>query len=264
MSGAVMNYDFGPKRHWRRWVWNRIVERLSVPPREAVCLYLPGSTDFDRPIALSKGFRPENLIGIEKVEEALLEMRSRGVLAARGNFEDCVFASAKNRRIDVVFGDFCSGLMRNLPRVAFVWNLHPNMKDAVFAFNLMRGRDAASNAYRERFVEFAGKHRGKVVFLGLVSELVRHEQRLDSTFQFDDELFSLVSEHSAPDFNSYKSTSGQVFDSTVWRGLLAGTHGDAMWDSVDIDRIYKGSAALVSAGKSMAPIWAHRTRRISA
>jgi hypothetical protein len=52
-NGSSFNYDFGAKRNWRRWAWNRIAERVA-DKSNALCLYLPSSNDEDRPIAISR------------------------------------------------------------------------------------------------------------------------------------------------------------------------------------------------------------------
>jgi hypothetical protein len=77
-----MNYKFGTKANWRRWQWNRIVERLAVPVRDAVVVYLAGPEDLDRPVALSKGFRPDNLIAVDRDGDVVKQLRMNGTLSS--------------------------------------------------------------------------------------------------------------------------------------------------------------------------------------
>ena len=39
------SYKFGNKNNWRRWQWNKIMERLNKPPKDAVVVYLIGPCD---------------------------------------------------------------------------------------------------------------------------------------------------------------------------------------------------------------------------
>ena len=42
------NYKFGRKNNWRRWAWNKAKDRLSVPVKDAVVLYLPSKQNIDQ------------------------------------------------------------------------------------------------------------------------------------------------------------------------------------------------------------------------
>ncbi len=165
MSGAVMNYDFGPKRHWRRWVWNRIAEKVDA--KHSLCVYLAGANDYDRPVAIAKGFRGGNLVAVERDAVTRDLLRERGVLTIDADFISAVDAAALGRRVDVVLADLCCGLRWEAIEAALRWFCLPNLRNATFAFNLMRGRDPETNEMRASITHlFPAKreiHRGKLL-----------------------------------------------------------------------------------------------------
>lgn len=65
MNTGIENYNFDEKNKWRIWNWNRIRERLTCKPRDALVLYLAGPQDLDRAVAMRKGFDPLNMIAVE-------------------------------------------------------------------------------------------------------------------------------------------------------------------------------------------------------
>jgi len=136
MSGAVMNYDFGPKRNWRRWVWNRIAERVENT-RTSTVLYLAGAQDFDRAVALRHGFAPNNLIAAERHAPTLGNLRSSGVLAVDGEFKDVLNSLIASRPVHVVYGDFCNGLTLDLVHSTVNWIGEPKLRKSAFAFNML-------------------------------------------------------------------------------------------------------------------------------
>lgn len=148
MSGENFDYKFGNKNNWRRWVWNRIVERLAVPPAEAVVLYLAGQQDLDREIAIQRGFKGHNLIAVERDELVAAQLRKKGVLTIQGEFGDVLQFWPLGHEIHVVFGDFCSDMTLKLWTAITLTAFLAYTKNAVLAFNFQRGRDQTAAAHR--------------------------------------------------------------------------------------------------------------------
>lgn len=289
VGGAAMNYDFGQKRHWRKWVWNRISERVQIPKRDALVLYLAGANDFDRPVALSKGFVGNNLIAVEKNPVVLEGLRGKGVLAVDANFADVVDSQHNRRKLDVIFGDFCCGLDAHLShRIAF-WTGGSNTHDAVFAFNLLRGRDPASKALRETaqrlFVHELGedfKHRGKLLAIQVAQRLafaiMVHKHKAMASGTTDWNLMwhaeaKAVYQQMNPASSTYMSDSGQVMDSIVFTGPVRAMKPN--WSqkenqqraaALEEARTKMGvrDGAVKKASQSMAAVMAHRTMRAAA
>lgn len=222
MSGATFPYKYGDKNNWRRWMWNRIVERL--PNRhKAVCVYLAGEQNLDQGVALSKGFKPWNLIAVERDVVALETIRGGGALAVGGDFFDAVDAIAKKHRIDVVFGDLTCGFERHMISRISNFMCHPNMNETVFAFNLLRGRDPSTNDLRDMSADFvlaaAGdvKHRGAHVLIHAYA----HMGGLTGDTEIPVVLEQLR-KNTLFDLSSYASDAGtQTFDSVVLRNPLS-------------------------------------------
>lgn len=291
MSGAAMNYDFGHKRHWRRWVWNRIAERVENR-RDALCIYLPGSSDFDRPLAISRGFRDVNLIGVERNPDSLRTLRKSGALTINADFIETVTATIISKRmIGVIYGDLCCGLTRKLLSHIIVWlAATDSTKNCVFAFNLMRGRDAESNAIRGALndggplvqnseLEISEKHRGVALFSQAVFMMVHlstyhrpgiSAEDCEAELEAQPELMALINkrfmamvENSKLDAESYRSDSGQVFDTVVFRHPLHSkldgfsTQSSRLTDALRVDP-FSGKAS-----RRLAAVMAHRTMRMN-
>lgn len=267
MSGSTLNYGFGTKNNWRRWVWNRVAERV-YSPRDSICVYLPSQHDLDRPIALAKGFRPLNLIGVERDNRTLKLARSAGSLVAEGDFFDCVEAVSKSRRVDVVLADLCCGFTPAIAQRFSNMLIAPGLNRCVFAVNLLRGRDPQSNDHRalltKHFPEI-GKHRAKMFLVWCISNLVVYARGADTAACIRD-INRAMSRASIAEF-SYRSTSGQIFDSAVLRNPfemvdLKFNEFKSSWMRHQADYCARTSSPEKdAAARSVAAVMAHRTRR---
>jgi hypothetical protein len=235
---------------------------------------LPSAEDHDRSIAVKKGFRSVNLIGVERNQKALIAARDRGSLTVSGDFFDAVEIIARSREVSVVFGDFCCGLDGELPlRLAELFHI-PGLHRAVFALNLMRGRDPSSSSYRGHADKFCledalKKHRALIAATAACRTVARSigSQDADKVLARYKLLLDQLG-YADECLNSYKSTSGQVFDSMVfrnpmssfWKSDVSGLN--KVWDSRHQakrnDRRYGNTA------RSAAAVMAHRTMRLSA
>lgn len=160
MSGADKEYKFGAKNNWRRAVWNSIKAGLVTPVRDATVLYLAGPGDYDREIAVSKGFNPNNLISVERNKKVLSRLRDRGVLTVHGDFIEAAKAWPITKPFDVVFGDFCGDVSKDMLAGIKALTLMQQTARAVFAFNFQRGRDSSMAEARALA---ATKHRGELL-----------------------------------------------------------------------------------------------------
>jgi hypothetical protein len=265
MSGAAKDYDFGRKNGWRRWAWNRIAERLPVPAREAVVLYLAAPSDLDRIEAVRRGVRPDNLIAIERDKSALQSLRRRGVLCIDGELVD-VLNSWTRLEVHAVVADMCGGLdIRFAHGFANWFNYRDPFKPAVWAMNFLRGRDASSSNVRETLRDprdenpFA-KHRG-MLMLHAAWEQFQVAQGLRSAdgLCHDQEVSMRVADwfmrETRPAFNSY--ASGRLrFDSVVLGPAYLRVPANQAHDDAAERKRTAGSAA-----KRIAAVLAHRTRR---
>jgi hypothetical protein len=153
MTTGLDDYRNGRKNNWRGWQWNRIVERLSVPVEDATVLYLCGPDDVDREKALARGFRNENLIAVDVVEEYIGRIRSTGGLGIRHNLHDLLWAWPQDWPLHVVIADYCAGITRETSRLKNILALGPAISQpgvtTVVCANFQRGRDAWSNPIRD-------------------------------------------------------------------------------------------------------------------
>lgn len=275
-KGHIKNYDFGPKRHWRRWMWNRIVERLAVPPRDAVVLYLAGANDFDRPVALAHGFRPENLIAVEHNRGVAFGLRKNKTLTTNSSFGEASLAVLLGREVHVLLGDFCGDCTNEV--VGQFWGalcLLPNAKRAVVAVNFMRGRGILTDSEKvlASMIKDAisdrkesDKHRGWRFFLWLATKdlMVRVEKNLIDGFGSYVALnhSSQMTKEARPAFSTYKS--GRIaFDSCVLRNPFRHSQIDpAIFEHVELpDDLEQTLQRLPSLQRSVAAVFAHRTMR---
>lgn len=285
MSGEAMNYKFGQKNHWRRTIWNAISDRLQVPAKDAVVLYLGGKTDLDRQIALSKGFRPENMLFIDRSKKVVDGQRGAGHLAIAADFFQAVHSLPRSLEASVVFGDFCSGMSPDtLDKVCgSLWL--KNTHAAVFAFNFLRGRDPSwcqwSNAARDLWGSPSGgtKHRGRqlIDWVLLTLTLQTHPW-----FEYDDrndgwgfsskaprqfktgQLGEVIGRYvkpitqvMRPQIFDYRSVSRQTFDSVVFVNpvkLYAAKLLADVWRDPPVD-VAPGTRSRLAA------VAAHRTMR---
>ena len=265
-----MDYKFGQKNQWRRWIWNRIEERLTVPKKDALVVYLPGHQDLDRSEALRRGFSEHNLIGVERSKKELKNIRKRGVLCIEGDFMEAVEQIARNRKIDIVFGDFMGGLTITNAGWINRFMTTPNMINTVFAFNLLRGRDKESDWFKRYYKlvveDDAPKHRGKLLFLitlrlahvhfanELKKECDKHGLLIKDVIKT---LCSGVEksdiENAMAICESYKS-GVQIFDSVVFKNPVQ------FWP---LHPVIEGEQPHLDIAGNVAAIMAHRTMRIT-
>lgn len=285
-----MDYKFGNKNQWRRTWWNRITERLSVKPAEAVVLYLAGTQDLDRAEALRRGFKDYNLIAIERQTSTVRALRDSGSLCIEGDLIDIINAFDPGREAHVIIGDMTCGLELRLVHAVRPWiNERSSFRRAVFAFNMLRGRDPSGNPIRNIWdsnpdsekvmrlaatlgVEWFLKHRGRYLFqtmfeqflfaqgiretgpdgMGRVPEARRPEAEKAMNFWMT---------AAGPYFTNYRSAA-QTFDGVVLRNpyqfLPDNPKRDERIESEKLRSEYSGPIR-----RKIAAVMAHRTMRMN-
>jgi hypothetical protein len=143
-----VDYKNGQKNNWRQSLWNAVIDRLYVPPRDALVLYLAGESDHDRATAVRKGFKPANLIAVDRSFEKIRILRRKGVTAIQGDIFEVAAASSKP--IHFLHVDLCRDLSEDdAGRIAYMIR-EPVFSQCVFAFNFQRGRRRFAAQARER------------------------------------------------------------------------------------------------------------------
>lgn len=179
----AVNYKNGAKNQWRRTVWNLI--RVHAKP--GVILYLPGSTDLDRDEALRRGFKPADLIAIERDPEVARSLRERGVTTIRGSLNDVLESWPPHVPIAALLADLQCGFDPWVERLAEICAQHPAMAEAVVVANLQRGRDAYAKTFSALTADnqdlvggegAADKSRGKTFALVVVASVPVDEMRV--------------------------------------------------------------------------------------
>jgi len=292
-AGATMEYRYGNKNNWRRRVWNAVRE-VTDNPRDSLVLFLAGREAADVAVAAAKGFRPVNMIAVERDPETLRHLRANGQLTIDGDLTGAMAAWPNTRPVSVVIADFCCGLS---PVLAFelvtAWMTQPFYR-ATMVVNFLRGRDAASNEIRQGCIEWLSDLRrrldeleddmldlhdgGAPIPLHYCRALTESDPKSRALHFFlmtaglyfgerDPSLFQIEAMFAMqrPSIFSYRSTAGnQVFDTVViaapGRNLdSAGISGE-LADAIHAASI-KTRPARGGVKQSISAILAHHTRR---
>jgi hypothetical protein len=258
----TVNYSFGNKRQWRRWVWNRISDRCENP-RDSIVLFLAGPDALDVEVAIRHGFSAKNMIAVEKDKETVKRLRELGILTIEGDLCQVLTAWPDSKPVGAVVADFCCGMEKSIiySVAPIVWK-RPAFSSSTFAFNFLRGRDASSNQLRKYHET---KHRGDIFFSMLVAafSLSTEFRNIFDALDYDDLNIALsrIGRSMQPSFMSYKSVAGtQKFDTVVF---------SACTKSLGLTFVpnpeYKGlSDDLIAQRRRTAAVLAHHTRRQAA
>lgn len=136
----AVEYRNGQKNNWRRTVWNHVA-RLCGTSR-GICLYLPGSRDLDRQVAVgTHGFRHADLIAVERCPKVAATLRANGTTTINLSLLQVLRHWPANTPVTCVLADLQSGLTDEAASIAeaYVWN--PAFTECVLAVNLLRGRE---------------------------------------------------------------------------------------------------------------------------
>lgn len=134
-----MMYDNGTKQTMRGWTWNRICEFIprSIRPM-ARGLYLSAEDDFDRSVAVSKGFVSQNLVAVDRSSQAIEKVRKGGGVGIVGELESVIASGPFSGGVSLVFADLTCGIYDS---TLDLMRLTQSLPNCAVAFNLKRGRD---------------------------------------------------------------------------------------------------------------------------
>lgn len=136
----AVNYKNGQKNNWRRTMWNVVAKEIT-DRKTALILYLPGAADLDRSEAIRRGFKPANMIAVERDAEVAEELRNKGVTTIRGKLNAILENWPERHPVDVVIADFQCGFNNDTSRTIEILMTSPAFDGAVVVINMQRGRD---------------------------------------------------------------------------------------------------------------------------
>lgn len=159
--GESKDYDFDVKNEWRRMIWNKVLRRTRGREKSECILYLPGSEDLDRAIAIRRGVPQDNLIAVDWERSNVNDVRRSGGAAIHGDVFDMLKAWPVRHRACALVLDFCQGFQRleDLARLMAIQMSNGALSDAIMAINMQRGRDAESETFRAQLGSLIEKHR---------------------------------------------------------------------------------------------------------
>lgn len=255
-----MNYDYGNKRQWRRWVWNRIAERCENR-RDALVLFLAGEEAFDVDTALERGFRATNMVAVERDKRTVEQLRKKGVLTIEGDLVEVLKTWPMDRPVGVILADFCCALEESVHCAFADIDTNPSFWRTVVAVNLQHGREQTGKAWRD-FVYNArpsdewSMHRG-VQLLG--THLAQVANRLHDAAHSWDWVYEAALNASRPAVQQYKSSSGKAlyFDTAVYRVPV----GHLVRPFSPFAENLKDKGVHMAQRRRTAAVLAHHTRR---
>lgn len=128
---------------------------MHVAKKDALVVYLAGSEDLDREVAIQKGFSGHNLIAVDISEDVVHTLKKKKALCINGNIIDVIRSFTKTKqKIDVLVADFCHGLTEETAILAHELSTALNgnafNSDSQILINLMRGRDAGNMLFSHK------------------------------------------------------------------------------------------------------------------
>jgi hypothetical protein len=241
MGKGLIKYNFGSKNIWRCWAWNKIVNNLNKKPKDAVGLYLIGEDD-DLSVAINKGFKKSNLIGIDLDQSRVNAHRAKGGIGICEDLSSVVVSWNGNPEIDFINADFCCGITKSM-KIFLIscCGAECIKKGTPIIINALRGRDKdrivldldenLSNLFKSigknKTIGDIKKHRGPMIlhtlFLCCLSRKFGSEHfdkvLTDQTLLFTEEK-DFWKNLSKIDFYSYKSVKNgavQIMDSVFFK-----------------------------------------------
>lgn len=233
---GLESYKVGTKNNWRRWCWGKVDDHVEDKQLSTI-LYLAGPDDLDREVALSKGFHPRCLIGVDAEDDHVRAVR-RGDpyngpgVAVGDDLSALIAAWPEDWHIDAILADYCAGLGRSPDALLNACAASAAVDtDTLLVCNLQRGRDPYSNKLRKALyetVEAEGydmhadylegvpvKHRGLQMWFWMIS-MAQNQLGLEFDVPPDQDMINRV-ESGKLAFNSY-CASNVTMDSIfcVW------------------------------------------------
>jgi len=184
MNGSDLNYNFGRKNQWRKWVWNKFKDSFPHNRKEKIILYLSGPSDIDREIAINKGFDSRNLIAVDTNHKNIENIRKSGNLAICGDLSEIIF-NWNMEPISGIHADFCHGVNDSVINRFMLSLCSENVAPgAAICANFLRGRDtigARMSADNIKHLKFLYSHPNH----GLTSKQLESELKKRSWIFFN-------------------------------------------------------------------------------
>lgn len=228
-NGTTKNYKFGTKNNWRRAVWNEIDKRLRETgrrPKDAIVLYLAGEQDLDRKVMLEHGFRPDNLLIIERDKDVAKKLRKEGKIVICADIRNALLAWGDNHpRVQILYADYCCGLEPKTLIIEKALIGKPSFNTSIAMINFLRGRDASSNDLR------AAMGRWSRSWLGAGEELDKKHRGEQYVFSNAMKNFTLIKLGANPAFKTSPHYDENYF--------LGPKNQDEFFDFLEIYGAYK-------------------------
>jgi len=169
-EGVLKDYKFSQKNNWRWLIWKHAAKHLN--PKTARVLLLSGAACNDLYVLLSLGFQMKNVISIEADKSAAREARKKfAVLTFCGSVSDFLRYAPEEYQFELIFLDYCGGLtFERLDDLQLAFN-RLNPSKAMIGANFLRGRDQATQMFREETLNHFKRHRGKLAYLKAIAPI---------------------------------------------------------------------------------------------
>lgn len=243
----IRDYLSLEKTYWRNYVWNSLGRRVGHK-QSAICLYLIGPQDLDRQTAVRKGFRNENLIGVDLLAEPVYNCRKNGGLAIQADICSVLTHWPQDWPLRGIVLDLKGGLNTLVNTIClslFVSRAVQYGKTQI-CINLQRGRDAESNPVRSGIDKITEKysakkellpkdsweiftdkvHRGKQFFVHFTTHLWRS---IDENTKQKINFLKLCMDGMKPQFHSYRQTRFTPYMDSIIFTFPIGTTTDYNW-----------------------------------
>jgi hypothetical protein len=141
-----VEYKNGQKNNWRSCAWNALASAwrsVIIPPYEdKVVLYLPGEKDLERQVAMRKGVKSWDLIGVERDYDIVKKLRKQGAIVIHGDLEDVLRNWVSDKvNVGVISADLQCGFNSYVTQILDTLATSPTFTDFALLINLQRGRD---------------------------------------------------------------------------------------------------------------------------
>lgn len=156
----AVEYDNYTKDHWRRTCWN-IVEKHAPNKHDALILYLPGTRDIDRSVALKKKYKDHCLVAIERNPKVVDILRKKGVIVVPGDLVTVMQSWPVEYPVSFVLADLQTNNPRVVADILMAFIIGGAFRKAGIIYNLQRGRETSETM--RMYAQFKEMFPGKSV-----------------------------------------------------------------------------------------------------
>lgn len=137
---------------WRKQVINELISRIR-DRKNSICIGLPSSEDFDRKVLCQKGFKPDNLIGVEIDQNKVNLLRKAGKNIIFDLLEKVIISWPDSPNVSMIIGDFCCGLKEEILDLVMAVTMKKAFEGCAVLLNLQRGREKFFHEQTENMKE---------------------------------------------------------------------------------------------------------------